>query len=340
MSRYLLTVALSSNLALTALLPCLGQEQQFIMRPSAPALPPAAVKAPGRVKSSPTALLPFSSLIEHQLPPVKKHLPLEKIVISTDLAFEPSKDRLTEAGEARLKTLTTTFRRLKSHPVTIVGHTDSFGFEADNVDLTLHQAMRIKSWLVAHGLAKAVAVTTSGAGSASPIAAENHLGGKEAVAIRARNRRIEITIDPNKGIEADVPVPPVAVVAPKVESEANEVKAMDLPEGLDDSLVDGETMMKPVTEEDLNPNFVPDNGDGGAKSAHHKVNEGEWGRGGSDFGNNLSSFGQMAAGAQPEPQYNNEGKRVVQVTPSTADLEQRRKETVEAQNEFGLWRDP
>jgi len=335
MSRSSVIVALSS--CLLGVLPCQAEEQQFILRQAAP-IAPAKSAGAAKSRSGSATPLPFSSLIEHQVP--AKHLPLEKIVISSDLVFEPAKDRLTDAGEAKLKTLMPVFRRLKSHPIEVVGHTDSLGFEDYNSELTLRQAQRIKSWLVAHGLAKSTAVNTTGAGSASPILAEGQRGIKEAAAVRARNRRIEITIDPNKIVEAEKVAQTPVVTAPAEDGENSEVKPLVVP-GLDGSLVEGESTMVPVSEADLNPNFVPDNGDGGsAHKAQHKVNEGEWGRGGSDFGNNLNSLGQMAGDGGDTTQYNSEGKRVVKVTPSTADLDARRKETIEAQNEFGLWRDP
>jgi len=318
------------------------------MRPYVPSEPSASsatakpVSAKVKIKTGPP--LPFSSLIELEKPLPIKHLPLEKIVLSSDMTFEPSKDLLTAAGEAKLKTLMPTFRKAKSHPIVIVGHTDSMGFDADNKALTLHQAQRIKGWLVAHGLAKAIAVEARGEGSNSPLPSAQKHTINDGMASGARNRRIEIVIDPNRVVEAEqVAAKPVVVAPPpadkSAEDDTNEGKAADAPPDLTGGLLDADSTMIPVSEEDLNPNKVPDNGSDG-KSAHHKVNEGEWGRGGSDFGNNVSSFGQMSGYGGDASQYNAEGKRVVKVTPSTADLEAKRKETVEAQNEFGLWRDP
>lgn len=312
-------------------LPTMAQQQQFILRqPSQTPAPAATSPRRAATRAHKGAPLPFSSLIEVEVP---KHVPLEKISISSDLMFEPSKDRLTEAGEAKLKSLIPLFRKLRSHPVKIVAHTDSLGFETYNTELTLRQAQRIKSWLVAHGLAKAVAIETIGAGSQSPLMAETSVTKKDAASIRARNRRVEITIDPNTRVESEkVAAQPTAAPA----GAENPAVPVAVPPELDAGLVD--SAMKPVSEEDLNPNFVPPTGDN-EKSAHHNVNNAEWGRGGSDFGNNMSQFGQMSGYAGDPSQYNQDGKRVVKVTPTNDDLEAKRRETIEAQNEFGLWRD-
>jgi outer membrane protein OmpA-like peptidoglycan-associated protein len=306
----------------------LAQDQKFIlMTPLAPAVSNAAA-------------LPHQRPRSHAASLAKKQLLVDRFVLSTDQLFEPAKDRFTESGEAKLKALAPSLRALGLHPIVIVAHTDDLGFESYNKELTQHQAQRVKAWIVAHGLAKAAAISAMGAGSSQPLVVNAHGAGKNRGEKKpaeknvgdagARNRRIEISIDQSQEVKLEK-------VAAKVEpvKENNEMTPMALPPELQEGLVD--STMKPCTEEDLTPQFTPTDGQ---ESAHHNVNTAEWGGGGSNFGNNISNFGDGAGTFGGNPvEYNADGKKVVKITPTAEKQEQQRKETVEAQNEFGLWRD-
>ena len=209
-------------------------------------------------------------------------------MLSADQLFEPSKDRLTGPGEAKLKALEPILRSLGEHPIVIVGHCDSLGFESANKDLTQREAQRVKEWIVAHGLAKAEAISTMGLGSSQPVASEKGAGGKDSAAGRALNRRIEISIDPSKDF-----VPEKVLTAAKPAPETHETTADVLPPELQDSVVvDGRSMI-PCTEEDLKPESPTDSQE---PAAHHQVNTAEWGSGGTNFGNSASSFGGDGGG--------------------------------------------
>ncbi|WP_166906404.1 OmpA family protein [Mycobacterium sp. DL440] len=72
--------------------------------------------------------------------------------------------------------------------VAVTGYTDSSGNDAINVPLSGNRAKAVADYLVSQGLA-ADHVTSSGAGSANPIASNDTPEGK------AQNRRVEITVN-------------------------------------------------------------------------------------------------------------------------------------------------
>jgi outer membrane protein OmpA-like peptidoglycan-associated protein len=295
-----------------------AQKQKFILM--APSAPVAAVNGP--------APSPHARSKSVRLPP--KQVPAEKFVLPTDLLFEPSKDRLTEAGEASLRALVPSLKALGAHPMEIVAHSDSLGFESYNQEFTQRLAQRVKDWFVVHGLAKGVAISARGVGSSQPVAVEIGAGGKDSTGGRARNRRIEICIDRSKDVEPEK-------VATKVEpsKDSNDMTHMALPPEMQEGLLD--PTMRPCSEEDLAPEFTPS---GGEQKVEHKTNTAEWGTGGTNFGNSVNSFGSPETFGGNPVEYNAEGKKVVKITPTAEKQEQQRKDTVEAQNEFGLWRGP
>lgn len=89
--------------------------------------------------------------------------------------------------------LTKLARSLQNNPQTnilVVGHTDSTGTAAHNMDLSIRRASAVKSFLVGEGVA-ASRLTTQGKGETEPIAPNATAEG------RAQNRRVEIVIVAN-----------------------------------------------------------------------------------------------------------------------------------------------
>ena len=85
-------------------------------------------------------------------------------------------------------TLEKTYTALKANPelkITIIGHTDSVGTDADNQILSVNRAESVKNWLVAKGI-DTKRIKTIGKSEGSPIATNDTTEG------RARNRRVEI----------------------------------------------------------------------------------------------------------------------------------------------------
>ena len=307
-----------------------------------PAADAAISKAADETANESTSQAPIqapSQILWQQTARPKKHLLKQVIVLSSDQLFDPSNDTLTPAGEAKLNALAATFRVQAGHQIGIVGHSDGLGFAGANQDLSRRCAQRIKSWIVSHGLARSIAVDVRGAGSNEPICSEKLPSGLDNSAGRARNRRLVITIDPNVDVaqriasEQEAKTAEREALAQRAAAQAEKAKAAE-------ELV--EPMLVPVTEADLNQQSDPRTNNGTTEHADHPVNTAEWGSGGSNFGehtdnslgSNISGFGG-GDGAQ----YNKEGKRVQRITPIPVELERRRQETIEAQDEFGLYRE-
>ena len=270
-------------------------------------------------------------------PQVKKHLPKDVIVLSCDQLFEPSKDLLTADGEAKLRSLSEHFRARSGKAIVIVGHSDSLGFEQFNRELSRKCAARVKSWIVSHGLMKSNTIEIRGAGSGEPVAAETLANGRDNAAGRARNRRVEIIIDPNVDLAQELAEASAAARA-QAAREAAEKAALAAPVE-DSGLVD----MMPATVDDLTEHLPAEIDATNQQQSTHQSNTAEWGTGGTNFGDNMGSFGSggnvAGFGGGSNAQFNDEGKRVQKITPDPAAQEKRIKETIEAQNEFGLWRE-
>jgi outer membrane protein OmpA-like peptidoglycan-associated protein len=328
------------------------QAQKFILRQAeapvdlAPAQPPVlkAVSRPSLQAAAKPRLRPEPKQVLHQAllfhePTVKKHQPKEIIVLSCDQLFEPSKDLLTASGEAKLHSLSERLRARSGKAIVIVGHSDALGFEQFNRELSRQCAARVKSWIVSHGLIKSNTIEIRGAGSSEPVASETLPNGRDNAAGRARNRRVEIIIDPNVDLAQEIAEASAAARA-QADREAAQ-KAALAPPVEDSGLVD----MVPATVDDLTEHLPAEIDAANHQQSTHQSNTAEWGMGGTNFGDNIDrSFGGGGGnvagfGGGGNAQFNNEGKRVQRVTPNPADQEKRIKDTIEAQNEFGLWRE-
>lgn len=104
------------------------------------------------------------------------------INFSTDgFAVAPSSQQLLSQVAEKLKSC-------EGAKVAVTGYTDSSGNDAINVPLSGNRAKAVADYLVSQGL-PADHVTSSGAGSANPIASNDTPEGK------AQNRRVEITVN-------------------------------------------------------------------------------------------------------------------------------------------------
>jgi len=83
--------------------------------------------------------------------------------------------------------------RVERRNVTLEGHTDSYGSEAYNVELSLRRAMAVADELIARGIRRdRIAVEAYGA--KRPVAPNTHPDGTDDPAGRALNRRVEAVI--------------------------------------------------------------------------------------------------------------------------------------------------
>ncbi|MEM6915430.1 MAG: OmpA family protein [Verrucomicrobiota bacterium] len=113
----------------------------------------------------------------------------EKIALPTDILFEYNEFELKE--EARLSMMKLAFI-VQTNPdavFVIEGHTDSFGGEEFNQQLSLKRANAVKSWLIERLRIEARNIRTVGIGKGRPIVSTEGTADEQAL-----NRRVEIVI--------------------------------------------------------------------------------------------------------------------------------------------------
>lgn len=93
-------------------------------------------------------------------------------------------------GQNDLYTIARNLNQYPNSTIQIIGHTDSTGSQAYNMDLSQRRARSVAGILTAAGVATA-RVTTTGRGAAQAVASNDTAAG------RAQNRRVEILIYPS-----------------------------------------------------------------------------------------------------------------------------------------------
>lgn len=143
-----------------------GVRVQLGSPPSAPAILPADDVQ--RIFGDALAALP---------PPATRYL----------LYFELGSDTLTPESRALVPEILTTVQGRTSPDVSIIGHTDSTGAAAANVELGLRRAALVRDLLVAAGLDAALVELTSHGESNPIVPTPDNIN-------EARNRRVEVTV--------------------------------------------------------------------------------------------------------------------------------------------------
>ncbi len=83
---------------------------------------------------------------------------------------------------------------LAGGPVTLRGHSDSRGSDAENLAASRRRAQAVRDFLVSKGV-PAERITVVAMGEANPVAPNRLPDGSDDMEGRARNRRVEIAID-------------------------------------------------------------------------------------------------------------------------------------------------
>lgn len=94
-------------------------------------------------------------------------------------------------GQNDLYTIARNLNQYPNSTVQVIGHTDSTGSQAYNMDLSQRRARSVAGILTAAGVSTQ-RISTAGRGSANPVASNDTTDG------RARNRRVEILIYPTR----------------------------------------------------------------------------------------------------------------------------------------------
>ncbi len=117
----------------------------------------------------------------------------KRLKINSDVLFDPEKSELNEGSARTLVVLGPVVRDFGNHPVLVEGHTDAVGSEEEAQKLSEARAQAVLDWLNKTRTIQGIA-TMKGFGSKVPIA-PNQSGGTDNPTGRAKNRRIEVTID-------------------------------------------------------------------------------------------------------------------------------------------------
>ena len=108
-------------------------------------------------------------------------------LLSTPINFDSDGGTLTSQSEQTLTAVASTIKVCPDSRITVTGYTDSSGSDAINVPLSADRAKSVADVLVSQGVS-ADYVTSTGMGSANPIASNDTVEG------RTLNRRVEITV--------------------------------------------------------------------------------------------------------------------------------------------------
>jgi outer membrane protein OmpA-like peptidoglycan-associated protein len=108
--------------------------------------------------------------------------------------YEYDSAELKPEAVDQLQKLAELIRRNPKATFTIEGHTDSFGTEVYNLDLSLRRADSVKYWLIQNMGITPERIQTKGLGNSRPIVAAG-----KSVEEQAPNRRVEIVINTNTG---------------------------------------------------------------------------------------------------------------------------------------------
>jgi chemotaxis protein MotB len=126
------------------------------------------------------------------------------LALPTDVLFDSGKAKLSSRGREAIAQVSSVLATLKDRRFQVAGHTDTdpirySGFES-NWELSSARALQVVKVLVDSGM-NAVTLSAAGYGEFDPVAANDSLEQK------AKNRRIEITLQPNIDELVAVPQP-------------------------------------------------------------------------------------------------------------------------------------
>jgi len=117
----------------------------------------------------------------------------EGILVKFDsgILFDVDKTILKPSAQNSLTQLAVSLQNNPQTNIMIIGHTDSTGTAAHNMDLSIRRATAVKSFITQQGV-DASRLSTQGKGETEPIAPNSTAAG------RAQNRRVEIVIVANE----------------------------------------------------------------------------------------------------------------------------------------------
>jgi OOP family OmpA-OmpF porin len=119
------------------------------------------------------------------LPDMRNRLLKDGKIISYGIQFDVNSDKLKPESYSTLKEISDIMKENPAVRIQIVGHTDSDGDEASNLDLSKRRGVSVKNELVNKFGVDAARLETDGKGESEPLADNNSAVNK------AKNRRVE-----------------------------------------------------------------------------------------------------------------------------------------------------
>ncbi|HEX9309966.1 MAG TPA: OmpA family protein [Gemmatimonadaceae bacterium] len=110
-----------------------------------------------------------------------------EVTFASGILFPFNSTEILPAGKTNLQELANSLQKYPNSDILIVGHTDSVGTDAYNLDLSQRRAVAASAYLQSLGV-PAARLKTAGKGESEPVQSNDTEEG------RARNRRVEIAI--------------------------------------------------------------------------------------------------------------------------------------------------
>ena len=118
-------------------------------------------------------------------PDTRNQLITEGKLVTRGILFDVNSDQIRPESYGCIKEIADVLKENPTVAVTIVGHTDSDGDAAKNLDLSKRRAASVKNFLVSEFSIEASRMTTDGKGATDPVESNSTAVGK------AQNRRVE-----------------------------------------------------------------------------------------------------------------------------------------------------
>ena len=146
---------------------------------------PAGCVKPDRIRFESGAAMLSNIRIAVGAPDMRNKLMAEGKLVTYGIYFDVNKDVVKPESYGTLKEIATILNEVPDVKVKIVGHTDSDGADAANLDLSKRRAASVKNELVKSFNVNGDRLVTDGMGESQPVAANDNPANK------ALNRRVE-----------------------------------------------------------------------------------------------------------------------------------------------------
>lgn len=146
---------------------------------------PAGCVKPDRIRFERGAAMVSNIRIAVGAPDMRNKLMTEGKLVTYGIYFDVNKDVVKPESYGTLKEIASILNEVPDVKVKIVGHTDSDGADAANLDLSKRRAASVKNELVKSFGVNGDRLVTDGAGEGQPVAAN------DTPANKALNRRVE-----------------------------------------------------------------------------------------------------------------------------------------------------